>query len=189
MKVCVRCQITKELEEFSKRRSVCKQCRREYMANLRKNNPEKVREISLRSYYKNQEKEKRCQAAYRATERAKEKKRIRELQYRQDPINKLKRNYSSKIRKIIHHKKSGSCHQYLGCTFEELKIHLESLFQEGMNWENYGSKGWHVDHIIPLSSAKTYEEVIELSNYKNLQPLWWHENLTKGKKMLTPVQK
>jgi hypothetical protein len=53
-----------------------------------------------------------------------------------------------------------------------------------MNWENYGQFGWHVDHIIPLSSAKTEEEIYKLSHYTNLQPLWAQDNLKKGNKIL-----
>jgi hypothetical protein len=61
---------------------------------------------------------------------------------------------------------------------------LENQFVEGMNWENYGSKGWHIDHIIPLSSAKTVDEAISLNHYKNLQPLWAVDNMKKGNKIL-----
>lgn len=64
--------------------------------------------------------------------------------------------------------------------------YIESLFIEGMNWENYGIKGWHVDHILPLSSfdLTKEEEVIKACNYKNLQPLWWKDNLEKGNKII-----
>jgi hypothetical protein len=46
-----------------------------------------------------------------------------------------------------------------------------------MTWDNYGlyngelNYGWDVDHIIPLSSVKTEEELIKLNHYTNLQPL------------------
>jgi len=52
-----------------------------------------------------------------------------------------------------------------------------------MSWKNYGRKGWEIDHIIPLSSATTKEELIKLCHYTNLQPLWWWENLEKGNKI------
>ena len=45
----------------------------------------------------------------------------------------------------------------LGCTWEELVVHLESKFDNGMTWSNRGE--WHIDHIIPMSSAKNVEEV------------------------------
>ena len=70
----------------------------------------------------------------------------------------------------------------MGCSPEFLKEHLQSKFKDGMNWDNYGS--WHIDHIIPLSSAKTTEEFNTLCHYTNLQPLWASENLSKGKKMV-----
>lgn len=68
----------------------------------------------------------------------------------------------------------------LGCTYAELRDHLESMFKDGMSWDNRGR--WHIDHIIPLSSAKTPEEVIKLCNFRNLQPLWEQDNKKKGNK-------
>jgi hypothetical protein len=65
----------------------------------------------------------------------------------------------------------------IGCSFEEFKIYLESKFENWMSWENYGlyngelNYGWDIDHIIPISSAKTEEEIIKLNHYTNLQPL------------------
>ena len=49
-----------------------------------------------------------------------------------------------------------------------------------MSWENQGK--WHLDHIIPISSAKTEEDVIRLNHYTNFQPLWAEDNFKKGKK-------
>lgn len=74
--------------------------------------------------------------------------------------------------------------EMIGCSREELKEHIEKKFTEGMNWSNYGKKGWHVDHIIPLASAKNVEEMIKLNHYTNLQPLWAIDNIKKGKKII-----
>lgn len=71
----------------------------------------------------------------------------------------------------------------LGCDFDFLKKYLESKFSEGMNWENYGRNGWHVDHIIPLSSAKNEEEMYRLCHHTNLQPLWAIDNIIKSNKI------
>lgn len=71
--------------------------------------------------------------------------------------------------------------EYLGCSWVELRIHLENQFKDGMSWDNYGD--WHVDHIIPLASARTKDELIKLCHYSNLQPLWAFDNLSKGAKM------
>ena len=65
----------------------------------------------------------------------------------------------------------------LGYSALELKNHIENLFTEGMSWKNYGlyngelNHGWDIDHIIPLASAKTVEDVLRLNHYTNLQPL------------------
>ena len=58
------------------------------------------------------------------------------------------------------------------------------MFTPEMNWSNYGKFGWHIDHIIPLDSANTEDEMYKLCHYTNLQPLWWSENLSKGHKVL-----
>ena len=60
--------------------------------------------------------------------------------------------------------------------------HLEKQFEPWMTWENHGE--WHIDHIIPLSSANTKEEMIPLFNYKNLQPLLAEDNIRKGDKII-----
>jgi hypothetical protein len=60
--------------------------------------------------------------------------------------------------------------ELLGCSLERLKAHLESLFQPGMTWENYGQ--WQIDHVYPLSKSKSLEHLETLFHYSNLQPLW-----------------
>jgi len=65
-----------------------------------------------------------------------------------------------------------------------LKKYLEDKFSEGMTWDNKGFYGWHIDHIIPLSSAKNEEDIIRLSHYTNLQPLWGKDNMKKGNKVI-----
>lgn len=70
---------------------------------------------------------------------------------------------------------------YLGCSKPTFIKHMESQFRDGMTWENRGK--WHMDHIIPLSTAKTSEDIKKLWHYENLQPLWAEENLAKGDKL------
>jgi hypothetical protein len=69
----------------------------------------------------------------------------------------------------------------LGIEWEMAKQHIERQFTKGMNWDNQGK--WHIDHIIPLASANTEEELIKLCHYTNLQPLWAEDNLTKSDKI------
>lgn len=71
----------------------------------------------------------------------------------------------------------------VGCSPEFLKEYLEKQFTEGMSWELMGHH-IHIDHITPLSSASTEEELYKLCHYTNLQPLWAQENLSKGNKII-----
>lgn len=75
--------------------------------------------------------------------------------------------------------KKGSSIQDLGCDIDYLKSYLESKFQPGMSWENYGE--WHIDHISPLSKAdlSDREQFLKVCHYTNLQPLWAVDNKKK----------
>ena len=65
----------------------------------------------------------------------------------------------------------------LGCSFVYFREYIENQFETWMNWDNYGKYngefdyGWDLDHIIPISNAKTEEKVMELNYYTNFQPL------------------
>jgi hypothetical protein len=102
-----------------------------------------------------------------------------------DPIFKLKQ----KLRGVISqsfirrgYKKNSKTEEILGCDIVTFRYYFENLFVENMSWENAGE--WHIDHIIPLSSAKTIEDVYKLCHYTNLQPLWGIDNIKKGDKIL-----
>lgn len=81
---------------------------------------------------------------------------------------------------------------YMGYTIKEMRKHIESQFKEGMSWDNYGRKGWHIDHIRPLSmfnffnsdGSINHQQVREAMSLKNLQPLWAEDNLIKGSKVI-----
>lgn len=70
----------------------------------------------------------------------------------------------------------------IGCDIETLKAHIESLFQTGMSWGNWGMWGWHLDHKIPLSKFDLTdpEQLKKACHYSNLQPLWAKDNLRKN---------
>jgi hypothetical protein len=82
--------------------------------------------------------------------------------------------------------KSEKTLSYLGCSTEKFKEHMESQFTEGMNWNNHGFTGWHIDHIIPCSSfdLTKEEDIRKCFHYTNLQPLWGTQNMQKGSKIL-----
>jgi hypothetical protein len=87
-------------------------------------------------------------------------------------------------------KRVSSALEELGCTLEELKLHLESQFQPDMTWDNHGLYGWHIDHIKPLASfdLTDIEQFKQACHYSNLQPLWAFDNLSKGAKIIDKSQ-
>lgn len=105
--------------------------------------------------------------------------------YKNDIQRKISLCLRSRLNKALKNNvKSMSTISLLGCSINQLRRYLESKFQPGMNWNNYGIKGWHIDHIKPLSSfnLSKKEELQAACHYTNLQPLWWQENLIKGNK-------
>lgn len=101
------------------------------------------------------------------------------------PLYKLKvlmRDRLNKFFKYSKLNKNNSTLKIVGCPPDKLKEHIEKQFVDGMSWENHGLFGWHIDHIIPLSSAKTEEELYKLCHFSNLQPLWAKDNLRKSNK-------
>jgi hypothetical protein len=91
----------------------------------------------------------------------------------------LRSRLSNALRGLL---KTASCISELGCSLEDFKIYIESKFLEGMTWENYGLRGWHIDHIKPLASfdLSDPEQLKQACHYTNLQPLWAIDNLKKG---------
>jgi len=137
----------------------------------------------LKSYhlenYKNNENYKLKRKEYSKNNNDKINERHRE-RYKNDNLYKIKFMVRGIIWKSLNrknYKKGSKSEIILGCSFEEFKIYLESKFENWMFWENYGlyngelNYGWDVDHIIPLSSAESEEEIIKLNHYTNLQPL------------------
>lgn len=110
-------------------------------------------------------------------------------------VREENRNYSisvrvsSRIRGALKSKgvsKNNHTQELIGCSISELKAHIESKFKPGMSWDNHTVKGWHIDHIIPCAAfdLTDIEQQKKCFNYTNLQPLWWYENLSKGRKII-----
>ncbi len=105
-----------------------------------------------------------------------------------DPLYKFKARTRCLINnslKKMNLKKTSKSYQILGCSYDEFKHHIESQFESWMSWGNYGNpkdgifelnKTWDIDHIIPLNTAKTEEDVIRLNHYTNLRPLCSYYN-------------
>lgn len=100
-----------------------------------------------------------------------------------NPIVRMANSMRRSIRRYLDAGQKGemSSFEIIGCSKDDLRKHLESKFRDGMTWQNYG-KHWHIDHVVPLISAKSSDEVKRLCHWTNLQPLTAFENISKGSK-------
>ena len=104
-----------------------------------------------------------------------------------DPSFRLRSNLASLINTAIRKQfgvKASRTNELIGCTVTELRQHLEDQFTNGMDWDNYGRNGWHIDHIRPCASfdlSDPYQQR-QCFHYSNLQPLWEADNIRKGAK-------
>lgn len=166
--------------------------RKEQSKKWQQNNPEKIKQIQKRYQQNNPEKMRTKATKWRKNNPVKAK----EVWKRSD----IKRNYtlsgrlnncmSSGIYSCLRKNKSGYHWEFLvGYTFDDLKEHLEVQFKNGMNWQNYGKFGWHLDHIRPISSftfsSPDDEQFKQCWALSNLQPLWAFDNLSKHNKILS----
>jgi hypothetical protein len=137
----------------------------------KKNNSEREHLNNMRWYQEHKD-----------TEQFKLYNRVYKYNREQSDINfKICNRIRKRLYSIIkNNQKTGSAVQDLGCSIAELRKHLQSQFQPGMTWDNYGQ--WHIDHIRPLSgfNLSNRKELLQACHYTNLQPLWAIDNLRKG---------
>ena len=90
--------------------------------------------------------------------------------------------YCLKVYSRTRASKSVSALTLVGCSIPELVAHIESRWTEGMSWDNYGLRGWHIDHIRPCSSFdfSNPSDQERCFHFTNLQPLWATDNLRKS---------
>lgn len=159
--------------------------RKVYLKKYLKEHKEKQRINSRRCYLNNKENIKnRHKVYYRKNQplivaNAKAKRK-------NDPSYRLLLNLRRRLHQVLFGaNKSENTLRLIGCTLEELKLHIESQFIKGMNWKTYGVKGWHLDHKIPCSSfdLSDPEQQKACFNFSNLQPLFAFDNLSKGSKL------
>ena len=172
---CISCynKFRKKYDDLNRYR--IRERQREYQKKNRKKLNEKRKEYVLKNKEKvdkNQDDFKKNNPNY-YTEYARNR-------YNNDLFYKIKRSCRNLIKLAFRDKKTQKklkTEIILGCSFDEFKVYIESKFEEWMNWENKGlyngelNYGWDIDHIIPISTAETEEDVIKLNHYTNLQPL------------------
>lgn len=197
MKTCTECGADKDESDFYFMKTVgrymakCKRCfidlRKEYRREYKKLHPERVRAEKRRHYQRNKDKinsRERNSDSRRAYSAAYNKKRLRE-----DSGYRLKSNIKRMIRGCLKsngYTKKSRTFEIIGCDFDFFKKHIELQFLDGMSWDLIGAR-IHIDHIIPLATAKSEEDIIRLNHYTNLRPLWAEDNLAKGSKVLTLI--
>lgn len=185
--VCKKCGLTLPIEDFIKSKgeysNLCKPCNRILSKERYKkmmDNPEKKesRYEKKRVYGKNW---------YHTRKQDPEFNKMRlewhKNERKKNPVYDMKCRVRSRTNTFLRLRgmyKNWKTKEMLGCDYQTLCNHLESLFLEGMSWDNRHL--WDVDHIIELQTAETVEEVFKLGHYTNLQPLWHSDNIAKGGK-------
>lgn len=206
IKVCTGCKINKELSEYHQKSKSpdgyypqCKICKAIVDKQYYQLNKNKIKH-RVTNYYKENsitilaKKDKTIISERNKKNKAanKDKTRVYNREYKKnrcktDPqfllITRLRKRLDSALR-AKSWKKNTKFSEYIGCTLVELEIHIEKQFWSGMTWENHGkTEGtWNIYHILPLSKAKTEEELYKRCHYTNLQPLWKLDNIKKGNK-------
>jgi len=190
-KICSKCKEEKNVCEFYNNRKLkdgkrpaCKKCLNLQNTLYVKKNKDRVNTIKQKYVDNNKEKVKQSKKEW-FDKNPGYKKKWSQFKLNSDTIFKLKKNMRSRLLLFLKRKnfsKNNKTFDIVGCSPEFLKTYLENQFVIGMSWENKNE--WHIDHIIPLFSAKNEEEIYKLCHYTNLQPLWAEENLKKGKKII-----
>ena len=197
---------SKKREHYQNNKEEIKKRNRIYLSKNKELNAERCKKYRL----KNIEKIKEQRKLYRIKNRKKLdeisrknrwKYNHKQNQYRNNYIKRLKvkypeKYYKFKIKNILRSRvctalisqnaiKTKKTLELLGCSWQEARDHIQSQFKEGMTWENHGFYGWHIDHIIPCASFDLFdpEQQKKCFHYTNLQPLWGHENISKGAKL------
>lgn len=142
--VIIWCNLKKYKEQYSKDREY----KIQYYKNWRKTNIQKSRELSKKWREQNKE-----QIAIKIKIwRQNNKDKIKQYSHKQnsvvkfDSVKRMRKSLTTRLWNAIHNNyKTGSAIRDLGCSIPEFKKYIETKFQPGMSWGNYGK--WHIDHI------------------------------------------
>ncbi len=185
-RICVDCETYKEITEFRSGHRRCNVCINLKQVEYRKNNLDKVKVIKKQWRENNKDKENERTKKWRdnLTDDQIEEQRIKRNDYLK---NKRKTDPNFVMKEAMHRMltrtlkfKTDRTSKLLGYSALELKQHIESLFTEGMSWDNRSE--WHIDHIRPISSFQIDTPPNVINALSNLQPLWVEENLIKSNK-------
>src|ERR1044072_4906623 len=96
----------------------------------------------------------------------------------------LEKKCRDRFYKVIVRMKKGVKHcspiKLIGCSLDELKLHIECQFLDGMTWSNHGNGDgkWNIDHEIPLHTFDLFklDEQQKAFHYTNLRPICSTDN-------------
>lgn len=175
----------------------CRECERERYRAWRKKNKdydkkryqssesirEKKKKMAMRYYEENKDKVNNRKRAYHAENLDKFRPMRREYLrvWRSKSSYKAIAFIRGSLRRLREHKKYTRSEKIIGYRRSELVSRIESQFDKGMSWDNYGE--WHIDHIKPISLflSEGIDDPKVINALSNLQPLWALDNLSKGK--------
>jgi len=193
-----------KISELGKRynaREDIKEIKSDYNKQHRKENRQKIRDQRLEFRKQNREMLAAKERKWRQENPDLYNERKRKSYHKRaskDPLFRLQKNMRRRLSLAINGQgKSASTMKLIGCSIDELRLHLENMFEGWMSWKNYGcytrlgERTWVVDHIIPCASfdLSKPEQQRECFNYKNLQPLCSRENNIKGDRLDYPTKK
>lgn len=185
-RVCNKCNLLKDIENFRYGNRVCNCCLTEKSRLFYEANKEEVLEKI------------KCYSTKNKASINFRKRRRYSNKIKSDSLFKITHNIKGLIKQIFNNKglkKDSKTSYIIGQSFEDFKKHIESQFESWMSWENYGNVcetleyncSWDLDHIIPISYAETEEEVYLLNHWSNFQPLCSYKNRSIKRDNVYPV--
>jgi hypothetical protein len=205
-KSCKKCGNIKDIDMFHKKKqnkdghsNICKSCQSIYIRDYKNtDNGWSAYQKGRANYYL---KHKQKYIDYRGTEQYREYRGSKEYKEmcckthriyvnkrrREDHVFKIEQNLRIAVRtRLKKQNVDAKVLDLIGCSYAQFKTYIEGLFKEGMSWDNWTLRGWHLDHIIPCASFNLADPVQQKQcfHYSNLQPLWWYDNLAKGAKVV-----
>ncbi len=197
-KKCSKCKEIKPISKFYKQphgkydvMGQCKECKKRYRKEYAKDHIDKIKIYRLNHIKETREYHKEYRKKYpnkvkiwrnNNPEKVKKYWKKQNKMVSLNPMLRLRNTMRASIIQSLKTDKNGNCWESLtGYNLQDLIIHLEKQFKNGMNWSNQGK--WHIDHIIPISlwkfNSSTDREFKQCWALCNLQPLWAKENLKK----------
>ena len=174
LKICSMCNTEKNIFDFRIHKSYCKKCENKKSYESRKDTQSEKNKEYLKIYQKkNKDKINERMRLY------KKNRKKNDVLYKCSIILSQIVNNSINLYGV---EKSRRSKDIIGLSKYDFRLYIESKFETWMSWDNYGlyngelNFGWDIDHIIPLSSAKTEDDMICLNHYTILQPLCSYTN-------------